>query len=83
MAEQESWLFDAEKGNTANFQMSVIALWKLHRSDFITVNANLMSFIFLTGTKNAFTSHAIWKHVRSEDFGRKYKFVDLQAFQDK
>ena len=27
IAEQEFWLFDAEKGNRAKFQMSVTGLW--------------------------------------------------------
>lgn len=35
------------KRETANFQMCVIALSKLHRSDFIIVSANSMSGSFL------------------------------------
>jgi hypothetical protein len=34
------------KRETANFQMCVIALSKLHRSDFIIVSANSMSASF-------------------------------------
>jgi hypothetical protein len=60
-----SWLFDAEKGNMANFQMSMISLQQLNRSDFIIVSANLMSESYFQLAPKMLLFHMQYENIRS------------------